>query len=114
MEIIHTDEVTHVTAGHRWFMWLCERGGEGGGDKLDPVSTFRDEVKKGWRGDIKGPFNVVDRERAGLGREFYEGLRGELRTGVEEKIKAGKEEKKEVTETGKGGPGVKLEYEQSG
>ena len=72
LEIIHADEVTHVTAGHRWFTWLCEREG------IDPVKTFRDEVRKGWRGDVKGPFNVEDREKAGMTREFYEDLKGEM------------------------------------
>lgn len=72
MEVIHADEVTHVTAGHRWFTWICEN--EGG---LDPVATFREEVRKGWQGDIKGPFNVDDREKAGLSPEFYQNLRGD-------------------------------------
>lgn len=72
LEIIHQDEVTHVTTGHRWFCFLTTRLG------LDPVGTFRDEVRKGWRGDVKGPFNVEDRERAGMTRDFYEDLRGEL------------------------------------
>ena len=78
MEVIHADEVTHVTSGHRWFSWLCEK--EGG---VDPVSAFREEVKRGWRGDVKGPFNVEDREKAGMSREFYEDLRGEM--GMDEK-----------------------------
>ncbi|KAK0468392.1 uncharacterized protein EV420DRAFT_1616996 [Desarmillaria tabescens] len=73
MEVIHADEVTHVTAGHRWFTWICENDGN-----VDPIKTFREEVRKGWRGDIKGPFNADDREKAGLSREFYENLRGEM------------------------------------
>jgi uncharacterized ferritin-like protein (DUF455 family) len=52
---ITSDEVTHVTAGHRWFTWCCERDG------VEPVLTFREEVRKYWRGDIKGPFNEEDR-----------------------------------------------------
>ncbi|KAJ6632443.1 DUF455-domain-containing protein [Mycena sp. CBHHK59/15] len=72
MEIIHTDEVTHVTSGHRWFTWLCEK------QALDPVATFREEVRKGWRGNVKGPFNIDDREKAGLSRDFYEDLIGEM------------------------------------
>ncbi|KAJ7226979.1 hypothetical protein GGX14DRAFT_417793 [Mycena pura] len=75
LETIHADEVTHVTAGHRWFTWLCEREPGGG---LDPIETFRTEVRKGWRGNVKGPFNVEDREKAGLTREFYEDLAGEM------------------------------------
>ncbi|KAG5643988.1 hypothetical protein DXG03_009278 [Asterophora parasitica] len=72
MEVIHADEVTHVTSGHRWFTWVCEQEG------VEPVGAFRDEVRRGWRGDVKGPFNVEDREKAGMTREFYEGLKGEM------------------------------------
>lgn len=77
MEIIHADEVTHVTAGHRWFMWICEREGIGRDDG-GIIRAFREEVRKGWRGEVKGPFNVEAREIAGMTREFYEDLRGEL------------------------------------
>lgn len=76
MEIIHADEVTHVTAGHRWFTWICSKEGN-----VDPVEAFREEVRNGWIGPIKGPFNADDREKAGLSREFYENLRGEMDTG---------------------------------
>ncbi|TRM66767.1 DUF455-domain-containing protein [Schizophyllum amplum] len=76
MEIIHADEVTHVTSGHRWFTWICARDGV-----KDPVAAFREEVRRGWRGDVKGPFNSVDREKAGLTPDFYCDLKGEL--GVE-------------------------------
>ncbi|KAH8105210.1 DUF455-domain-containing protein [Cristinia sonorae] len=75
LEIIHADEVTHVTAGHRWFTWLCEKQG------VDPVNTFREEVRRGWTGDVKGPFNVEAREKAGMTRDFYENLRGESKWG---------------------------------
>ncbi|KAJ7853708.1 hypothetical protein B0H14DRAFT_3108443 [Mycena olivaceomarginata] len=73
MEIIHADEVTHVTSGHRWFTWLCEKEGN-----IDPVATFREEVRRGWRGNVKGPFNIEDREKAGLTPAFYEHLTGEM------------------------------------
>ena len=72
LETIHCDEVTHVTTGHRWFTWVCAREG------VDPVKTFREEVRRGWRGDVKGPFNAVDREKAGLTPDFYEDLKGEM------------------------------------
>ncbi|PFH48537.1 hypothetical protein AMATHDRAFT_76688 [Amanita thiersii Skay4041] len=86
MEVIHADEVTHVTAGHRWFTWCCMQEGE-----VDAVRTFRQEVTKAWKGDIKGPFNVEDREKAGMTREFYENLRGEMKEedGGKEKEKEG-------------------------
>jgi len=41
-------------------------------------------VKRCWRGDVKGPFNVEDREKAGMSREFYEDLRGEM--GMDERL----------------------------
>ncbi|KAE9384063.1 DUF455-domain-containing protein [Gymnopus androsaceus JB14] len=69
LEVIHADEVTHVTAGHRWFMWMCEQ-------KQKEQGLFREEVRRCWRGDIKGPFNIEDREKAGMSREFYEDLKG--------------------------------------
>lgn len=72
LEIIHMDEVTHVTAGHRWFSWICKNEG------VDPIQTFREEVRRGWRGDIKGPFNEKDRAKAGMTVDFYANLRGEL------------------------------------
>lgn len=78
MGIIHADEITHVTAGHRWFTWICAE--EGG---VDPVAAFREEVKTRWRGDIPGPFNVEDREKAGLTPEFYVNLRGEKESTVD-------------------------------
>ncbi|KAG9122731.1 hypothetical protein FRC07_000753 [Ceratobasidium sp. 392] len=71
LEVIHWDEVTHVTAGHRWFTWACVRLSE------DPVEAFRREVRTHFSGALKGPFNTVDRARAGMGPEFYENLRGE-------------------------------------
>ena len=72
LEIIHTDEVTHVTAGHRWFSWICKKEG------VDPVQTFREEVRRGWRGVINGPFNENDRAKAGMTRDFYTDLKGEM------------------------------------
>lgn len=35
LDIIHSDEVTHVTAGYKWFTWACKQEG------VDPVETFR-------------------------------------------------------------------------
>ncbi|KAL1731975.1 hypothetical protein EV714DRAFT_207836 [Schizophyllum commune] len=81
LEVIHADEVTHVTTGHRWFTWVCAREGV-----KDPVAAFREEVRRGWRGDVKGPFNEEDREKAGLTPEFYRDLKGEL--GLDEPGKA--------------------------
>ena len=71
LEIIHLDEITHVTAGHRWFTWVCER------EQCNPVPRFREEVRLHFGGKVKGPFNEEDRRKAGLTMEYYEDLRGE-------------------------------------
>lgn len=68
LQTIHYDEITHVTAGHRWFTWICERDG------WDPVVKFREEVRSRFVGRLKGPFNEEDRRKAGLTRDFYEDL----------------------------------------
>lgn len=70
LEIIHADEVTHVTTGHRWFVWICERMG------LDPVEAFRAEVKANFGGKVAGPFNKEDRRKAGMTEAYYEGIEG--------------------------------------
>lgn len=75
LTIIHADEITHVTAAHRWFTWVCKEEG------VDPVQTFREEVKAHFSGALKGPFNESDREKAGLTTEFYMDLRGQLKDG---------------------------------
>ncbi|KAJ9111425.1 hypothetical protein QFC19_001194 [Naganishia cerealis] len=70
LEVIHSDEITHVTTGHRWFTWICERMG------LDPVEQFREEVRANFRGKLKGPFNTADRLTAGMTSEYYTDLEG--------------------------------------
>ncbi|KAG2018619.1 hypothetical protein CC2G_008038 [Coprinopsis cinerea AmutBmut pab1-1] len=114
MEIIHADEVTHVTAGHRWFVWACQQEDErnrkeGREERVDPVKRFREEVKRGWTGEIKGPFNVEARERAGLTPEFYQDLRGELGIGAPRQD-ISKEEKVEDSLVN-GVAALKVEYE---
>ena len=72
LQVIHHDEITHVTAGHRWFTFLCSQ------QNVDPVITFREEVKRHFVGALKGPFNKPDRQLAGMGPEYYENLKGEI------------------------------------
>ncbi|KAJ5811356.1 hypothetical protein N7474_007657 [Penicillium riverlandense] len=66
LEVIHNDEITHVTTGHRWLTWIC--GQEG----TDPVQVFRSNVQKHFRGPIRGPFNEEARLQAGMDRRYYE------------------------------------------
>lgn len=66
LEIIHNDEITHVTTGHRWLTWICEQEG------TDPVQVFRHNVQKHFRGPVRGPFNEEARMQAGMDRRWYD------------------------------------------
>jgi uncharacterized ferritin-like protein (DUF455 family) len=70
MTIIHNDEITHVTTGHRWLTWICQQEG------TDPVQVFRTNVQTHFRGAVKGPFNAEARQQAGMDRSYYEALSG--------------------------------------
>lgn len=63
----------HVAAGHRHFASLCASHRP---HPLDPVAQFRAEVRAHFFGALRGPFNEGDRQRAGMGSEWYEGLGG--------------------------------------
>jgi uncharacterized ferritin-like protein (DUF455 family) len=67
---IYADEIKHVAAGARWFDRLCREQG------LDPEITFRDRVRRYFKGHIKPPFNRDARDRAGLPASYYEALTG--------------------------------------
>lgn len=71
LDIIHNDEITHVTTGHRWLSWICQQEG------TDPVQVFRSSVQKHFRGAVKGPFNAEAREMAGMDKSYYEDLHGQ-------------------------------------
>lgn len=60
LEVILCEEVAHVAAGSRWFVWCCEREG------LDPCVVFPDLVGSLSRGSLKGPFNIEARRLAGF------------------------------------------------
>lgn len=60
LDIILREEVAHVAAGSRWFVWCCEREGR------DPAVTFERLIARHLRGRIKGPFNDLARLAAGF------------------------------------------------
>ena len=66
LEVIHNDEITHVTTGHRWLTWICDQEG------TDPVNVFRTNVSKHFKGPIRGPFNEEARLQAGMDRRYYD------------------------------------------
>ncbi|KAL5342078.1 hypothetical protein BJX70DRAFT_336294 [Aspergillus crustosus] len=68
LEVIHNDEITHVTTGHRWLSWICQE------EETDPVEVFRTNVRKYFVGGLKEPFNRNDRATAGLDGRYYDNL----------------------------------------
>lgn len=66
LKIIYQEEVGHVAAGQRWFLWLCERQG------AVPAATYRNLVQRYFKGAPKPPFNHQGRAAAGLEPSFYE------------------------------------------
>ena len=70
---IYRDEIDHVAAGVRWFDELCRARG------LVPEETFRERVRRYFKGELKPPFNHEARAAAGFPARYYEPL---LRGGV--------------------------------
>ena len=73
LRTIHLDEITHVAAGHRWLVYLCQIHKP----PLDPIQVFRSAVREKFCGRLKGPFNTADRAEAGLSSDWYKDLVGE-------------------------------------
>lgn len=94
---------------------MCEQKQKEGLEEIDPIQVFREEVRRCWRGDIKGPFNVEDREKAGMSRDFYENLKGEMPYTALDTVATGEEHKLvRVDGTGiarEASPDVRAEYE---
>jgi uncharacterized ferritin-like protein (DUF455 family) len=70
LERIVDDEVRHVAAGTKWFLWATNRSG------ANPQETYQMLVRQHFRGGLKPPFNDSARSQAGLTREFYIPLAG--------------------------------------
>lgn len=60
LETILREEVAHVAAGSRWFAWCCTQQG------LDGDTTFQHLLDTHLRGELRGPFNIEARVRAGF------------------------------------------------
>jgi uncharacterized ferritin-like protein (DUF455 family) len=69
LQIIYDDEVTHVSAGTRWFRYLCaQRGWQ------EPLPTWQQLVRSNFGGSLKRPFNTAAREQADFPADWYEPL----------------------------------------
>lgn len=63
LDIILRDEVGHVAIGNIWFNWLCEQR------KLDPIATF-DALRLQYKApQLRPPFNMEARRKAGFSEE---------------------------------------------
>lgn len=60
LEIILEEEIPHVAAGTRWFLWCCER------EKKEPLQTFSDLITGLAKASIRGPYNLPARNAAGF------------------------------------------------
>ncbi|NNG03704.1 MAG: ferritin-like domain-containing protein [Inquilinus sp.] len=68
LQIIHDDEIGHVTVGRRWFEHVCARRG------VEPIPTWQALVRRHFKGALKRPFNTASRDRAGFAAALYEPL----------------------------------------
>lgn len=60
LKIIQRDEVGHVEIGTRWYRHFCEIRG------LSPFETFKSLLEKHLKGNVRGPYDVVMRKKAGF------------------------------------------------
>lgn len=60
LNIIHQDEIKHVNYGDKWFKYCCNL------KHLDPTQTFFNLFEQYHAPKIRGPFNRVDRKKAGF------------------------------------------------
>jgi uncharacterized ferritin-like protein (DUF455 family) len=75
LELILREEIAHVAAGSRWFVWCCERDG------VSPQPTFVALIDGVAKGSIRGPFNRDARLAAGFDEaemRMIEGLGGSI------------------------------------
>eukprot|EP01112_Ceratiomyxa_fruticulosa_P007602 TRINITY_DN1975_c0_g1_i14.p1 TRINITY_DN1975_c0_g1~~TRINITY_DN1975_c0_g1_i14.p1 ORF type:complete len:329 (-),score=52.61 TRINITY_DN1975_c0_g1_i14:4-990(-) len=62
------DEITHVRYGIRWFDYICKNFHN---PPIDSISHFHQLVPRYFKGKIKGPFNTLARNSAGMTEQWY-------------------------------------------
>lgn len=68
LQIIHDDEITHVSAGSVWFKQWCHHHNK------DVEEHWQHLVTQYFTGTLKSPFNHPSREKGGMIRDWYEPL----------------------------------------
>jgi uncharacterized ferritin-like protein (DUF455 family) len=64
LDVIYTDEISHLAVGITWFEWLCARDGR------DPHAAYREILDARFTGTLKGPFNLPARATAGMKADY--------------------------------------------
>ncbi len=60
LKIIFEQEIGHVAIGSRWFNYACEQ------KEQEPEKTFQNLLKEYMSGDLRGPFELDARRKAGF------------------------------------------------
>lgn len=60
LEVILHEEIGHVAIGTRWFNYLCEQR------SVEPAFTFTTLLKIYFNGELRGPFHIEARKKAGF------------------------------------------------
>lgn len=70
LEEILEDEATHVTAGQKWFTFLCKQSNPDI-TEAEIIAHFHEIVRENFHGNLKPPFNHKLREQAGMSQDWY-------------------------------------------
>ena len=68
LKIIFEQEIGHVAIGSRWFSYACEL------ENVSPEETFQDLLKEYMAGELRGPFELEARRKAGFSSAELEAL----------------------------------------
>ena len=68
LKIIFEQEIGHVAIGSRWFNYACEQ------ENLEPEETFQHLLNEYMSGELRGPFEIEARKKAGFSSTELESL----------------------------------------
>jgi uncharacterized ferritin-like protein (DUF455 family) len=68
LKIIFEQEIGHVAIGTRWFNFACEQ------ESKVPDETFQELLKEYMAGELRGPFELEARQKAGFSKNELEAL----------------------------------------
>ena len=68
LKIIFEQEIGHVAIGSRWFVYACEQ------ENLQPEETFQRLLNEYMSGELRGPFELEARKKAGFSQMELEAL----------------------------------------